>query len=197
MTIFLVVLMIGFNFFLRSQRLTQLAESEAKMQMYARQAMTIITKELRQASDYKEKFDIGDPTSEAKDVRFVRPAQGLIGQYTLVRYWYAKNDKGIFSLYRAEMSNGTNPNVTTDFTPNPISASDRTTYKIRSLIKEATVIDPGERSFFHQDPDNRSSLSIRLVTATYGIEDGSLTGEYEVKRQFNLDNEIYARNLNK
>lgn len=201
MTIFLAVMVLGFNFFLRSQRLTQLAESEAKMQMYARQAMTVITKELRQTSAYKEYLDPNEPTRKPKDIRFVRPKQGAIGQYILVRYWYEENSQGVYSLYRAERDNGTSPQTPADtdtFKPSVNSASDRVTYKISPLIKEATVIDPGEQSFFEQNTaaGHRRELFIRLVTATYGIKSGTLTNEYEVKRRFNLDSAVYARNLN-
>lgn len=199
MSIFLVIMMIGFNFFLRSQRLTQLAESEAKMQMYARQAMTIITKELRQATDYDEitELDPDDQTPEAKNIIFIRPTQGQTDQFTMVRYWYERDTKGVFSLYRAEKTNGDKPRgIDADFDPDPFTASDRTTYKIRPLIKDASIIDPGEYSYFSQDPDDKREITVQLYTAIYGVKEGSANGEMEVKRVFNIDTKVYARNLN-
>lgn len=200
MSIFFVIMVIGFNFFLRTQRLTHLAESEARMQMYARQAMTIITKELRQVTDYKElKIADEDKTFKAKNIIFVRPTQGDLGKFTMVRYWYEKDNKGVFSLYRAERANGTQSTfINEDFEVDPFDSGDRQTYKIRPLIKDASIIDPGEFSYFAQSPaPNRHEITIQLYTAIYGVKEGSATGEMEVKRTFNIDTTVYARNLDK
>lgn len=196
LSIFLIIMAIGFNFFLRTQTLVQLAESEAKMQMYARQAMTILAKELRQATDYKEFLE--DDVPEAKTIFFVRPST-TAGQYTFVRYWYKKNSQGIYSLFRAEQPNGTSTLTPTDylsFEPDPYSATDKATYKITPLIKEATVIDPGKQSYFSQNPLNKKVIEIILITATYGYTKGALSSELEVKRQFRIETSVTARNMN-
>ena len=95
MSIFTVVMGMGINFQTRVQGSVQLSESESKMQMYSRQAMTNIAKELRQASDYYEIPFPGIP--QAKEVLFVRPADdmsvGTVKGYLLVRYWFEEDDK--------------------------------------------------------------------------------------------------------
>lgn len=197
MTVFLIVLAMGFNFFMRSQQLVKLAESEARMQMYARQAMTVMNKELRQAVNYLE-FQYAESDFEASDARFSRPKPGSPGQYIMVRYWYASDAQGLYSLFRAEKDVGNTPATQLElegFEPNFQSTADKNAYKIRPLIKEATVIDAGKRSFFEQDAKN-DIINIHLITATYGYVNGTTTSEVEVKRQFRLDTAVNARNLN-
>ena len=213
MSVFLIVMALGFNFFTRSQRLVKLAENEAKMQMYARQAMTIITKEIRQATDYKDvEYKDQDPNQPAAahaiKILIVRPNANNSSEYTLVTYWYEKNNQGVYSLYRAEKPNNLSDKIkSTDipdingnggFSPSYSNSTDRKDYKIKPLIREATAVDPGNRSYFQQEPEpNKSRIKVQLITAVYGVQKGAnTTGQLEVKRQFQLDTSIHARNLN-
>lgn len=201
-TVLSVVLGISMNFYQRMQRNLKLSESEAKMQMVSRQAMTSIAQELRQASDYFEVPFANVP--QAKEIVFVRPRddsrQGQIASYLLVRYWFHEQSNGVFSLMRAQKEHGNNPKldaIDAGFQPNAASPADVAAYRISALVKEATVIEPGKQSFFQQDKLKPEIIGIRLVTATYGFKkqnDGTGKNQ-EVKRQFRIDTAVNARNL--
>ncbi len=202
LSIFTVVMGLSFSFFTRVQSTVQLSESESKMQMYSRLAMTNIAKELRQASDYYELPFAGVP--QAKEILIVRPTDdksiGAMNGYILVRYWFEENSQGVYSLYRAQRDHNNEPHFLTadsNFKPSTQSASDRSNFLISAMIKEATVIEPGKQSYFMQDSQNSEIITIRLVTATYGYKHAQdLTGKkLEVKRQFRIDTSINARNL--
>lgn len=201
--IFSTVMGLGSQFFMRTQATVKLAEHEAYLQMHSRQAMTQVTKDLRQASDYFEVPFPGVP--QAKEIKFVRPVddqqKGLIKKYILVRYWFEEDQKGVFSMLRAEKDHGDQPHFSTadaDFAPNSQNSADVAAYKVRAILKEATVIEPGKQSYFYQHPENPELIDIRMVTAVYGFKrqsDGSGKTQ-EVKRQFRIDTSVNVRNLN-
>ena len=201
MTLFTALMGMGFNFYSRTHSTMKLTESEAKMQMYSRQAMTKITKELRQASDYYEiPFD-GIP--QAKEILFVHPDdanQGTVQRYLLVRYWFHENAQGVYSLMRAYQDHGDQArflNGDNQFSPDANDSGDVQNYHISALVKEATVIEPGKQSFFQQDKSNPGIINLRMVTATYGAKTSNdiSNRSQEVKRQFRIDTAIQARNL--
>ncbi|HEY9841151.1 MAG TPA: prepilin-type N-terminal cleavage/methylation domain-containing protein [Candidatus Obscuribacterales bacterium] len=202
LSILSLVMALGLNFYQRTQRTMKLAESEAKMQMISRMAMTQIAKELRQASDYHEIPFANVP--QAKEIIFVRPrddaSQGQVANYVMVRYWFHERSNGVYSLMRAQKDHGSNPRLEAadeTFIPNANSSADVAAYRISALVKEATVIEPGKQSFFQQDKNNPELIGIRLVTATYGVKNfKDTTGkDQEVKRQFRIDTSVDARNL--
>lgn len=202
MTIFTLVIGMGLNFYMRSQSMLKLSESESHMQVYSRQSVTQIAKELRQASDYHEvPFD---NVPQAKEVLFVRPQDdrnsGAVSQYLLVRYWFHQNKQGVYSLLRAQKDHGNEAKFLSadqNFQPDADNPSDVSQYQISSIIKEATVLEPGKQSYFQQDKSNPALINLRLVTATYGNrEHADAQGHtQEVKRQFQIDTSINARNL--
>lgn len=201
-SIFSVIVGMSLTFYQRSHAMLQLSETESHMQMYSRQAMTKITKELRQASDYHEIPFENVP--QAKEILFIRPNDnqqtGAVAQYILVRYWFHKSGNGVYSLLRGQKDHGNEIKFTTgdqNFLPDPDNSNDVHNFQIRALIKEAAVIEPGKQSYFHQDKNNPSLIGIRLVTATYAQRStADLAGRtQEIKRQFRVDTSINARNL--
>lgn len=200
-TIFTLVMGLGFNFYSRTHNTMKLTESEAKMQMYSRQAVTNIAKELRQASDYFEIPFEGIP--QAKEILFIRPDdanQGSIQRFLLVRYWFHENAQGVYSLMRAVRDHGDQARFDSNdsqFAPDANNANDVQNYQITALVKEATVIEPGKQSFFQQNKNNPGIIHLRMVTATYGAKTSADPGDrsQEVKRQFRIDTAIQARNL--
>ncbi|PKL77288.1 MAG: hypothetical protein CVV27_05990 [Candidatus Melainabacteria bacterium HGW-Melainabacteria-1] len=197
-----LVMGLGLNFYQRTQTTVLLAEAEAQMQMHSRMAMTSVGRELRMASDY---FELPFPNvPQAKEIIFVRPkddaSQGNVSGYVLVRYWFHEHTNGVYSLMRAEKAHGSDARFVagdSDFMPDAEDPVHVRTYRISSLVKEATVIEPGKQSFFQQDKTQPGLIGVRMVTATYGIKQnvGSNAKNQEVKRQFRIDTIVNARNL--
>ncbi|PIQ24579.1 hypothetical protein COW36_11215 [bacterium (Candidatus Blackallbacteria) CG17_big_fil_post_rev_8_21_14_2_50_48_46] len=194
---------LGLRLYLQSEQALKIAESEANMQQSARIAITKIAEELRQASDYFEVPFDGLP--QAKEILFIRPVHdhnsGQVSGNILVRYWFHQNTEGVYSLLRAEKNHGSETHLNTsdgEFEPDPEKASDRESFKITPLIREATVIEPGKQSYFQQNRSQLNLVTLRLVTATYGYvrNPQSAQTKLEVKRRFRLDTTLDARNLN-
>lgn len=197
--VFLLMTM-GMKFYQNLSSQWQLADSETRMQQQSREAMLKINKELRQATAYFEVPFDGLP--QAKEILMIRPNSdmhsGQVQGYTLVRYWFRENQDGVYSLLRAEKDHGNEDRFLGNemaFQPDITNASDKVNYKIRYLVKEATVIEPGKQSFFQQSPANPNLIHVRMVTATYGAGSKDGTKKYEVKRKFRVDTDIHARNL--
>lgn len=166
---------------------------EAQVEQQTREAIREINKELRLATAYFEVPIEGLP--QAKEILIIRPhsRSGKVEGYTLVRYWFTENHKGLYSLLRAEKDHGLEAQFLGNemgFQPKVKNLQDRRNYNIRYLVKEATVLEPGKLSFFQQSTANPNLIHVRMVTAFYEsqVDDAAL-------RKFRVDTDIHAGNL--
>ncbi|MBT9545478.1 MAG: hypothetical protein IV090_08820 [Candidatus Sericytochromatia bacterium] len=171
-----------------------LAEKEVRMQQYARQVITQMSREVRQGRDVFIMREDSDPsvnegTSLYLIVPEIDPHNGsLLGTYKEVRYYYAEDHEkpgsGIKSLYRAWRSNGTSIAFPTD--PPSVFSNNRT-----RLLKEAAALNPGNESYFSE---NNGIVKIVMMVATYRTRPDSVF-VYQVERKFQVDTDVQLRTL--
>jgi len=190
MGLLFLIMVMGTTIFSNIQGHLKLAEQEARMQQYARDAINKMTRELRQASAM-QMVPSALYSGRSIDLFFTRPhvaPDGTSTGFDLVRYWFADDYErpgtGIKSLYRAWKSNGTSTTVsTTAFEDN------RT-----RMIREAAAEHPGIDSYFERKGAT-SPFTLELVlrvTVYRQRSDGVYVGDRE--RKFDMRSEIQYRN---
>lgn len=188
----MMIMAMGTAIFSNIQSHANLAEKEARMQQYARDAMNKISRELRQAVGPVLKASSNTSDAYPDDIIFVVPnvtAAGTMSGYNQVRYWFSEDHEkpgsNIKSLYRAVRNIGSTPtNSNTPFTNN------RT-----RLIREAAAENPGVDSFFEIEPKGKAgTILIKLRVAVYRVSRTSTGGVYEVERNFDMSTLVDLRN---
>jgi len=191
-----MLLVMGTAIFSNIQSHLVLAQKEARMQQYARDAMTQMSRELRQAKMVLgARSCLPTPCSvpEKTDIYAVVPdvsSDGTIANhYRLVRYWFQedheKSGSGIMSLYRAWKNNGTSPRL-----PDNIATDLFSDHRTR-LLKEAAALNPGNESYFRIAPSGQL-VDIVLIVATYMNRANSVV-QSQIERKFRVDTRVQIR----
>jgi hypothetical protein len=191
--LFMIMLM-GTTIFSNIQSHLKLAEKEAAMQQYARNSITRISRELRQARVVAGNR-VCNPSPclvpEYTDIYAVVPdvdgAGATSGTYSLVRYWFQEDHQkpgtNIMSLYRASKTNGTSNQFPGGVTPAPFTDN-------RSrLLREAAALNPGDESYFKI---KGNLIEIVLIVAIYHMHPQSSI-QYQIERKFRVDTQVQIR----
>ena len=189
-----MIMVMGTAIFSNIQSHLQLAEKEATMQQYARDSITKISRELRQA-----RVTVGTRTCnpspclvpEYTDIYAVVPdvlGNGYpAGTYRLVRYWFQEDHEkpgsNIMSLYRAWKTNGTSNEFTGGAMPTAF-IDNRT-----RLLREAAALNPGDESYFKI---TGNLIQIVLIVAIYHAHPQSSI-QYQIERKFRVDTQVQIR----
>ena len=189
-----MILLMGTAIFSNIQSHLKLAEKEATMQQYARDAITKISRELRQAR-VAAGTRICNPSPcmvpEYTDIYAVVPdvaADGSTsGTYSLVRYWFQEDHQkpgsNIMSLYRARKTNGSSSEFPGGVLPTAF-IDNRT-----RLLREAAALNPGDESYFKI---TGNLIQIVLIVAIYHLHPQSSI-QYQIERKFRVDTQVQIR----
>lgn len=195
-SLLMMVMVMGTAIFSNIQGHLVLAQKEARMQQYARDAMTQMSRELRQAKmvmGARSCLPTPCTVPEKTDIYAVVPevnSDGSVsGQYRLVRYWFQedheKSGSGIMSLYRAWKNNGASPHL-----PDNIASDLFSDHRTR-LLKEAAALNPGNESYFRIAPSGQL-VEIVLIVATYMNKADSVI-QAQIERKFRVDTRVQIR----